>query len=73
MTIAREVALLAEHGLNPAARRGEFKLYGSAVEVGQDHDSATVSDRGGWPFRLAIMFCLRIKQALFVDWDTGMA
>jgi hypothetical protein len=27
----------------------------------------------GLPPGTAIMFCLRIKQALFVDWDTGMA
>jgi hypothetical protein len=26
-----------------------------------------------FPPGTAIMFCLRIKQALFVDWDTGMA
>ncbi len=56
----------------PDSGEGEFKLYGSAVEVGQDHDSATA---GPWwlafPPGTAIVFCLRIKQALFVDWDTG--
>ena len=52
----------------PDSGEGEFKLYGLAVEVGQDHDSAMA---GPWwlafPPGTAIVFCLRIKQALFVD------
>jgi hypothetical protein len=55
---------------DPDSGEGELKLYGSAVEV-RDHNAAP-SDAwwSGWPPNKAIVFFLRIKQAVFVDWDT---
>lgn len=49
---------------------GELKLYGHAVEVGQDVRDVV---RHGWwtglPAAKAVVFSLQIEQAAFVEWD----
>jgi hypothetical protein len=55
----------------PDNGEGEFKLNGSAVEARQDHHGAAAEAWwSAWPPDKAILFSLRIGQALFVDWDT---
>lgn len=55
----------------PDAGEGELKLSGSAVEVGRDDADATASGWwSDWPPEKAVVFCLRIGQAVFVAWDT---
>src|SRR5487761_288853 len=47
---------------------GELKLYGSAAEVGQDLRGATAEAWWqAWPPDKAIVFSLRIEQAVFID------
>jgi hypothetical protein len=56
----------------PDADEGELKLYGSAVEAGQDLRSAAAE---AWWTAFApdkaMVFSLRIAQAAFIEWDTG--
>ncbi len=55
----------------PDSGEGELKLYGSAVEVGQDLRGATADAWwSAWPPNKAIVFSLRIEQAAFIEWDT---
>lgn len=57
---------------DPDSGVGEFKLYGSAVVAGPGLRAS--SDRGwwtAWPPEKAVVFCLIIAQAVFVEWDTG--
>ncbi|HEY5985437.1 MAG TPA: pyridoxamine 5'-phosphate oxidase family protein [Streptosporangiaceae bacterium] len=55
----------------PDSGEGELKLYGSAVEVGQDVRGAAAEAWWlAWPQDKAIVFCLRIVQGVFVGWDT---
>jgi hypothetical protein len=55
----------------PDSGEGELKLYGSAVEVGQDLRGATAGAWwSAWPADKAIVFSLRIEQAAFIEWDT---
>ena len=55
----------------PDSGEGELKLYGSAVEAGQDlRDAATDAWWRAWAPDKAIVFTLHIGQAAFVDWDT---
>jgi len=56
----------------PDSGEGELKLYGSAAEVGHDLRGATA--QAWWtafPPDKAIVFSLRIEQAVFIEWDTG--
>jgi len=55
----------------PDSGEGELKLWGTAVEAGQDLRSATAD--AWWsasPPDTAIVFRLRIEKAVFVEWDT---
>jgi hypothetical protein len=55
----------------PDSGEGELKLYGSAAEVGQGLRGATAE--AWWtafPPDKAIVFSLRIDQAVFIEWDT---
>jgi len=55
----------------PDSGEGELKLYGSAVEAGQDLRGAAAGAWWlAWPPDKAIVFSLRIVQAVFVDWDS---
>jgi hypothetical protein len=55
----------------PDSGEGELKLYGSAVEVGQDLRGATAGAWwSAWPADKATVFSLRIEQAAFIEWDT---
>jgi hypothetical protein len=57
---------------DPDSGEGELKVYGSAVEVGQEIRGAVA---GGWwlgcPPDRAIVFVLHVSQADFIEWDTG--
>jgi hypothetical protein len=56
----------------PDCGEGELKLYGSAVEAVQDLRGAAARAWWlAWPPGKAIVFSLRIGQAVFIDWDTG--
>ena len=54
----------------PDSGEGELKLYGSAVEAGRELRAAAA---GAWwaagPAGRAIVFSLRIGQAVFIEWD----
>jgi hypothetical protein len=56
----------------PDSGEGELKLSGAAVEASQDQRSG-VADAwwSAWPEDKAVVFCLGIGQAVFVEWDTG--
>ena len=55
----------------PDSGEAELKLYGSAVEAGQDlRAGAADAWWRAWPPDKAVMFTLRIGQAALVDWDT---
>jgi hypothetical protein len=55
----------------PDSGEGELKLWGSADEAGQDLRSGTAEAWwSAWPPDKAIVFCLRIDRAVFVQWDT---
>ena len=57
----------------PDSGEGELKLCGSAPQAGQDLRSAAAEAWwSAWPPDKAIVFCLRIEQAAFVEWDTGL-
>lgn len=54
----------------PDSGECEFKIYGSAVEVGHDLRSATT--QAWWsalPPDKAAVFSLHIRQATFIDWN----
>jgi hypothetical protein len=56
---------------DPDSGEGEFKLYGSAVEVGDELRGATAE--AWWssrPSDTAIVFSLQVGQAVFIEWGT---
>lgn len=54
----------------PDSGEGELKLYGSAVETGQDLRAAAADAWWrAWAPEKAVVFTLHIGQAAFVDWD----
>jgi hypothetical protein len=54
----------------PDSGEGEFKLYGSAAEAGEDLRGGTVDAWwSAWPSDKAIVFSLHIEQAAFIEWD----
>jgi hypothetical protein len=56
----------------PDSGEGELKLYGPAAEAGQDlRGAAAGAWWSAWPADKAIVFSLRIEQAVFIEWDTG--
>jgi hypothetical protein len=56
----------------PDSGEGELKLYGSAVEVGRDlRDAVASAWWSAWPADKAIVFSLRIGQAVFIEWGIG--
>jgi hypothetical protein len=55
---------------SPDSGEGEFKVYGSALEVGDDLRGAAVDAWwSAWPADRAVVFSLHIEQAVFIDWD----
>jgi hypothetical protein len=55
----------------PDTGEGELKLYGSVAETGQDIRDVTADAWwSAWPPDKAVVFSLRIEQAVFVEWDT---
>ena len=56
----------------PDSGEEELKLYGSAVEAGQDlRDEVANAWWQAWPADKAAVFCLHIEQAVAIEWDTG--
>jgi hypothetical protein len=56
----------------PDSGEGELKLYGSATEAAHDLRGATAGAWWlAWPPNKAIVFSLRIGQAVFIEWDIG--
>jgi hypothetical protein len=54
----------------PDSGEGELKLYGSAVQAGQDlRDAAADAWWRAWAPEKAVVFTLHIGQAVFVDWN----
>jgi hypothetical protein len=54
----------------PDSGEGELKLYGSAVEAGQNLRAAAADAWWrAWAPEKAVVFTLHIGQAAFVDWD----
>jgi hypothetical protein len=54
----------------PDSGEGELKLYGPAVEAGQDLRTAAADAWWlGWAPGKAVVFTLRIGQAAFIGWD----
>jgi hypothetical protein len=50
---------------------GELKLSGAAVEASQERRSGVAEAWWwAWPPDKAVVFCLGIEQAVFVEWDT---
>ena len=55
----------------PDNGEGELKLYGSALEADQDlRGAAAGAWWAAWPPEKAIVYSLRIEQAVFIEWDT---
>ncbi len=55
----------------PDSGEGELKLYGSAVEAGQNLRAAAADAWWrAWPPDKAVVFTLHIGQAAFIGWDT---
>ena len=56
----------------PDSGEEELKLYGSAVEAGQDlRGKAADAWWQTWPAEKAAVFCLHIVQVVAIEWDTG--
>jgi hypothetical protein len=56
----------------PDSGEEELKLYGSAVEAGQDlRGKAAGAWWQTWPAEKATVFRLHIAQAVAIEWDTG--
>lgn len=55
----------------PDSGEGELKLSGAAVQASHHHRSAAQAWWSAWPPDKAVVFCLGIEQAVFVEWDTG--
>jgi hypothetical protein len=59
---------------DPDSGEGELKLSGAAVEASHQHRRAVAEAWwSAWPPDKAVVFCLGIEQAVFVEWDTGRA
>jgi hypothetical protein len=56
---------------DPDSGEGELKLSGAAVEASHHHRSSAQAWWSAWPTDKAVVFCLGIEQAVFVEWDTG--
>jgi hypothetical protein len=59
---------------DPDSGEGELKLSGAAVEASHHHRNGVAE--AWWsasPPDKAVVFCLSIEQAVFVEWDTGHA
>jgi hypothetical protein len=56
---------------DPDSGEGELKVSGAAVEVSYRHRGVAEAWWSSWPPDKAVMFCLGIEQAVFVEWDTG--
>jgi hypothetical protein len=56
---------------DPDSGEGEFKLSGSAVEASHDHRGVAEAWWSAWPPEKAVVFCLGVEHAVFVEWDTG--
>ena len=55
----------------PDSGEGELKLSGAAVEASHHHPSVAQAWWSASPPDKAVVFCLGIEQAVFVEWDTG--
>jgi hypothetical protein len=56
----------------PDCGEGELKRYGSAVEAGHGLRGAAAGAWWlAWPADKAVVFLLRIEQAVFIEWDIG--
>ncbi len=58
---------------DPDSGEGELKLSGAAVEAGHHHRNGAEAWWSAWPPDKAVVFCLGVEQAVFVEWDTGHA
>jgi hypothetical protein len=58
---------------DPDSGEGELKLSGAAAETSHHHRSAAQAWWSASPPDKAVVFCLGIEQAVFVEWDTGHA
>jgi hypothetical protein len=58
---------------DPDSGEGELKLSGTAVEASHHYDSVAEAWWPAWPPDKAVVYCLGIEQAVFVEWDTGHA
>jgi hypothetical protein len=56
---------------DPDSGEGELKLSGAAVQASYHHRSVAQAWWSQWPPDKAVVFCLGIEQAVFVEWDTG--
>jgi hypothetical protein len=56
---------------HPDSGEGECKLSGQGVEVGQElRGLAAEAWWSSWPPEKAIVFCLHINHAVFIEWAT---
>jgi hypothetical protein len=55
----------------PDSGEGELKLSGAAVQASHHQRSSAQAWWSAWPPDTAVVFCLGIEQAVFVEWDTG--
>jgi hypothetical protein len=58
---------------DPDSGEGELKLSGAAAEASHRHRGVAEAWWSSWPPDKAVVFCLGIEQAVFVEWDTGHA
>jgi hypothetical protein len=56
---------------DPDSGEGELKLSGAAVQASHHHRGVAEAWWSAWPPDKAVVFCLGIEQAVFVEWDTG--
>jgi len=59
--------------IDPDSGEGELKLSGAAIETSHDHRRVAEAWWSASPPDKAVVFCLGIEQAVFVEWDTGHA
>jgi hypothetical protein len=55
---------------DPDTGEGELKLYGSAGEADDLRREAAEAWWCAWPPERAVVFCLHIEEAVFVEWNT---
>lgn len=56
---------------DPDSGEGELKLSGAAAQASHHHRGVAQAWWSAWPPDKAVVFCLGIEQAVFVEWDTG--